>query len=83
MAFDTDNPEWTREDFARAKPANEVLPPEFLAAARRARGRPKGTSKSDAKQQITLRLDQDVIAKFRATGPGWQSRINEALRKVG
>ncbi len=34
------------------------------------------------KAQITLRLDQDVIAKFRASGPGWQSRINEALRKA-
>jgi uncharacterized protein (DUF4415 family) len=34
------------------------------------------------KMQVTLRLDQDVIAKFRAGGPGWQSRINEALRKA-
>jgi uncharacterized protein (DUF4415 family) len=34
------------------------------------------------KQQVTLRLDQDVLNSFRATGPGWQSRINAALRKV-
>jgi uncharacterized protein (DUF4415 family) len=30
---------------------------------------------------VSIRLDQDVIAKFKATGPGWQSRINEVLRK--
>jgi uncharacterized protein (DUF4415 family) len=39
--------------------------------------------KADAKQQITLRLDRDVIERFRATGPGWQARINEALKRVG
>lgn len=76
-----DNPEWTKADFARARPADEVLPPEFVAAYRK-RGRPRGSTKADAKQQITLRLDKDVIERFRATGPGWQARINEALRKA-
>ena len=42
------------------------------------RGRPPGS----AKAQVSLRLDQDVIAAFRAQGPGWQSRMNEALRKA-
>ena len=37
----------------------------------------------ETKQQITLRLDADIIERFRATGPGWQARINEALRKAG
>lgn len=32
------------------------------------------------KQVVSLRLDPDVIAKFRSTGPGWQARINEILR---
>ncbi len=32
------------------------------------------------KQQVTLRLDADVLERFRADGPGWQSRINAALR---
>jgi len=31
---------------------------------------------------VTLRLDPDVIERFRATGKGWQSRINAELRKV-
>ncbi len=43
------------------------------------RGRPKS---ADPKRQVTLRLDSVVIEGFRATGPGWQSRINDALRKA-
>jgi uncharacterized protein (DUF4415 family) len=35
-----------------------------------------------AKEQVTLRLDPDVIERFRADGPGWQGRINGALRKA-
>lgn len=34
-----------------------------------------------AKKQVTLRLDSDVVEAFRAGGAGWQSRINQALRK--
>ena len=43
------------------------------------RGRPKSVS---PKQAVNLRLDADVLEYFRNTGPGWQSRINEALRKA-
>ncbi len=42
------------------------------------RGRPPSDT---SKQLISLRLDQDVIAKFRETGEGWQTRINEVLRQ--
>lgn len=41
------------------------------------RGRPP---KPDAKRQVTLRLDPDVLDRLRASGPGWQVRVNEALR---
>jgi uncharacterized protein (DUF4415 family) len=41
------------------------------------RGRPKLAS---PKAQVTLRLDADVLAGLRATGPGWQSRANAALK---
>ena len=41
------------------------------------RGRPLG---SGQKTQVTLRIDTDVLNKFKATGAGWQSRINEALK---
>lgn len=79
VVFDDDNPEWTEEDFARAKPISEF--PELAAAfanAKAKRGRPKGASK----EQVTLRIDKDVLERFRAGGPGWQSRINEALRQA-
>jgi uncharacterized protein (DUF4415 family) len=33
------------------------------------------------KVSTTIRLDQDILDRYRSTGPGWQSRINEALRK--
>ncbi|WP_298233922.1 BrnA antitoxin family protein [uncultured Azohydromonas sp.] len=47
-----------------------------LAAARRRRGRPAGSTKT----QIALRVDDDVLEAFKASGPGWQTRMNEALR---
>jgi uncharacterized protein (DUF4415 family) len=34
------------------------------------------------REQVTLRIDQDVLDRFRAAGPGWQERINTALRKA-
>lgn len=45
----------------------------------RRRGRPKAAS---PKELVTMRLDPDVLAFFRADGDGWQTRINEALRKA-
>ena len=44
---------------------------------RRRRGRPPV---ENLRQQISIRLDPDVIAKFKATGPGWQGRINAILK---
>ncbi len=78
-----DNPEWTAEDFARARPAADILPPEVLAAfGKGKRGRPVGWIKPNAKKAITLRLDPDVIEGWRQSGPGWQSRMNAALREA-
>jgi uncharacterized protein (DUF4415 family) len=37
---------------------------------------------SGNKTQLTLRIDTDVLNKFKATGSGWQSRINEELKKI-
>jgi uncharacterized protein (DUF4415 family) len=42
------------------------------------RGRPAGETKT----QVSLRIDNDVLAAFRADGPGWQSRMNAALKKA-
>ncbi len=48
-----------------------------LAVALKKRGRPIG---SGTKEQVAIRLDRDVLTAFRGTGPGWQTRMNEALR---
>ncbi len=80
---DDDNPEWTTEDFAKARPAAEVLP-ELIGEKRtqelvhRSRGRPR---KPDKKVNQTLRLDADVLEAYRQEGKGWQTRINEVLRQ--
>lgn len=81
VIFDEDNPEWTEEDFSRALRGDEI-PAHIRAAFPKARGRPAGSVKVDAKQAVSIRLDPDVLAHFRATGRGWQSRINEVLRKA-
>lgn len=48
-----------------------------MTPARRRVGRPAG---SGSKEQVAIRLDREILAAFRATGPGWQTRMNEALR---
>lgn len=65
-----DAPEWTDEMFDRAelRIGDKVI----------RRGRPPGSSK----RLVSLRLDQAVLDHFRAGGPGWQSRLNEVLRKA-
>jgi uncharacterized protein (DUF4415 family) len=42
----------------------------------------KKTAIPGAREQVTLRIDQDVLEFFQSSGPGWQDRINEALRKA-
>ena len=71
--------ELTAADFRAMRPTVEVVPE--LAELLRKRGE-RGPQKTPTKQLVTLRLDRDVLDRFRATGRGWQSRINEALRKA-
>ena len=77
IAADPDNPEITEEQFARMRPASEVLPPELYAKLVRGPGRP--TSPGATRVPISLRVDPSVLRAYRATGPGWQTRMNEAL----
>lgn len=74
---DRENPEWTRETFRKSHPASE-LPPEVLAAFPRMRG----PQKAPTKVPVSIRLSPDVIAHFKSQGPGWQSRIDAALKKA-
>lgn len=78
--FDDDNPEWTSRDFRDAKPASE-LPPEILAQFPKTR-RVRGPQRTPTKVQVAVRLSRDVVEHFRAGGPGWHQRIDEALRQA-
>lgn len=73
----SNNPEWTPADFTKARPFAEVFP-ELAASIKRTRGK----QKTPTKELVSLRLDRDTLAAYRATGPGWQSRINDALRQA-
>jgi uncharacterized protein (DUF4415 family) len=75
-------PELNDEWFARAVPhigGKRVSVDKFRKAVAKALGRPRS---DNPKQSVTIRLDQDVIAHYRGGGPGWQTRINDALRRV-
>ena len=79
---DPDNPPLDEEWFKRARPAHEVLPETFPKRVAEAMLRPRGRPKADkTKVQITLRLDPEVVSNFRASGTGWQSRINAVLKR--
>ena len=67
-------PELDEAMMAQARLAEEMFPE--LVAAYRAR---RGPQKSPTKVPVSIRLDPEVVEYFRATGEGWQSRINEAL----
>lgn len=78
---DPDSPELTPEMIRRMRPLREV-DPEFVEAIeemRKRRGRPP---LEHPKVQVTLRLDEEVVNSFKEDGPGWQGRINDALKKT-
>ncbi len=72
----SDNPELTAEDIAKAVPFAQALPE--LAAKMRGRGRQKAPTKIST----TIRLSPEVLQYFKEGGPGWQSRIDDALRNA-
>ena len=70
---DDENPEWTDEMFKQSVRL-DALPASLQA---KLRGRPKAIV---TKEAVKLRLDADVLAALRASGGGWQTRINDTLR---
>lgn len=78
---DAVSPEWSDADFAQSRPASEVLPELFGALQAREMLKPKrGRPKAEVcKEHVNLRLDAAVLEAFRASGPGWQTRVNAAL----
>ena len=76
IAADPDNPEWSAQDFRRAKPFAKTFP--TLAKSRRVRG----PQKQPTKVAVSLRLTREVVEHFKADGPGWQTRMDDALKKA-
>jgi uncharacterized protein (DUF4415 family) len=72
---DADIPEWAVEDFARAKPFSEVFPEQFKTWKRM--GRPPV---ENPKVHISFRLASDVVDGIRATGEGYNARVEKVLR---
>jgi uncharacterized protein (DUF4415 family) len=77
---DRENPAWTEETFARARKAREVLPEIFGAASAAKMLKPRGRPKSGRAR--TSRLPPETWARWKATGPGWQTRMAEALSRA-
>ena len=79
--------ELTKDDLKKFRPPGEALPQDLAALLPKRKPGQRGPQKKPTKDQITLRLDHDVLEHFKATGPGWQSRINsvlrDATRKIG
>lgn len=73
-----DATEWSDAMIARAELAEGETVLRAATGTVRGRGRPRTGSE---KRQVSVRLDQDVLAGLRDTGPGWQGRMNAALRE--
>ncbi|WP_309621858.1 BrnA antitoxin family protein [Novosphingobium sp.] len=74
-----DPPVWTEDHFRRAA---LYVGGKLIRPADGTWTKPGRPLSENPKKQVTLRLDPDVVEKFRATGKGWQSRINAELRKA-
>jgi uncharacterized protein (DUF4415 family) len=68
---DPDNPEWTEEDFARARPLSEF--PELYALVT------GGPPEARAVRDVTLTLPAEVVARYEAEGPDWRDRMARRL----
>lgn len=71
ISFDSDSPRTTEGDWEGAAMKQNGVP----------LGRIRGPQKNPTKVQVAIRYDRDVLAAFRATGKGWQTRMNDALRE--
>jgi uncharacterized protein (DUF4415 family) len=69
--------ELTTEDLKHFRPAAEILTSSLRA---KLATRKRGPQKAPIKDRITIRLSKEVVEQFRATGDGWQVRVDTALR---
>jgi uncharacterized protein (DUF4415 family) len=74
---DHENPEWTREEFACALTSDE-LPSRLRQKISTCK---RGPQKTPTKVPVSIRLSPEVLAAFRASGAGWQARVDDILRE--
>ena len=67
--------ELSAAELAQFRPARDVLPTSLLVKLN-----VRGPQKSPTKERITIRLSPEVVQGFRATGDGWQTRVDAALK---
>ena len=77
IAADPDTREFTSEETARMRPASEVVP-HIVERWSRTTGEPEAPDK----ELVSVQLDADLVAHFRNGGEGWQTRLNDALRRA-
>ncbi len=75
----SDNPPLTEAEMKQARPFKEAFPEIAQKMEKAVRGRPKA---EQTKTPVTIRLDPDIVDHYKATGKGWQSRMNDDLRKA-
>lgn len=68
--------ELSEKDLAQFRPAADVLPPSLAKKLG-----VRGAQKAPTKERITIRLSREVVEAFRATGEGWQTRMDSALKE--
>jgi len=75
-----DSPPLSQDLLAGLRPVSETHP-EILNAYREGGLRGRGPQKAPTKTLLSMRYSTEVLAYFRATGPGWQTRMDEALKQ--
>jgi uncharacterized protein (DUF4415 family) len=73
--IDGDNPEWTAQEAAAARHFGDLS--KTLQA--KLRGRPKAAS---VKARLTVRVDPEALERWRASGPGWQTRLAALVARM-
>lgn len=73
--------ELTRKDIRDMRSASEVLPDDLLKVLAKRKVGQRGPQKQPTKISVTLRYSPEVVEYFKATGEGWQARMDEALKE--
>jgi len=73
--------ELTRKDIRMMRPAKEALPEKLLNVLPKRKPGQRGAQKTPKKVSITIRYSSEVVEYFKATGEGWQVRMDKALKE--